>query len=104
MYSAFCAFGVIFVIAFVPETKGRDLNSIAKLFVKEDKHVVNVNATDKPANEVHSTVSIASSQTISAHDTCKLSIENGIGNGINGNSTNSTRTQYSAMDSESTKL
>lgn len=37
MYSGFCAFGVIFVIFFVPETKGRDLNSIAKLFAKKDK-------------------------------------------------------------------
>lgn len=38
MYSIFCAGGVLFVIAFVPETKGRDLNSIAKLFAsKEEK-------------------------------------------------------------------
>lgn len=28
--------GVIFVIWFVPETKGRDLDSIAKLFLKPD--------------------------------------------------------------------
>lgn len=34
MYSIFCACGVIFVIGVVPETKGRDLDSIAKLFVK----------------------------------------------------------------------
>lgn len=34
MYSAFCALAVIFVIFVVPETKGRDLEDIAKLFVK----------------------------------------------------------------------
>lgn len=34
MYSIFCACGVIFVICVVPETKGRDLDSIAKLFTK----------------------------------------------------------------------
>lgn len=44
MYSGLCAFGVFFVIMFVPETKGRDLESIAKLFqkkikVKENKNV-----------------------------------------------------------------
>lgn len=34
MYSVFCALAVIFVISVVPETKGRDLDDIAKLFVK----------------------------------------------------------------------
>lgn len=34
MYSVFCALAVIFVIGVVPETKGRDLDDIAKLFVK----------------------------------------------------------------------
>ena len=34
MYSLFCAFAVIFVITVVPETKGRNLDDIAKLFVK----------------------------------------------------------------------
>ncbi|EDS41795.1 sugar transporter [Culex quinquefasciatus] len=36
MYSVLCAIGVIFVIACVPETKGRDLESIHKLFEKRD--------------------------------------------------------------------
>lgn len=35
MYSIFCACGVAFVITVVPETKGRDLDSIANLFVKK---------------------------------------------------------------------
>lgn len=34
MYSVFCALATIFVMLVVPETKGRDLDSIAKLFVK----------------------------------------------------------------------
>lgn len=37
MYSVFCAAGVIFVIALVPETKGRDLNSIAQMFASKEK-------------------------------------------------------------------
>ena len=35
MYSILCILGVFFVIFFVPETKGRDLDSIAKLFLKK---------------------------------------------------------------------
>lgn len=35
MYSVFCAVAIFFVVCVVPETKGRDLDSIAKLFVKE---------------------------------------------------------------------
>lgn len=37
MYSILCCFGVIFVIAFVPETKGKSLESIALLFAKKPK-------------------------------------------------------------------
>lgn len=35
MYSVFCAFAVFFVIFVVPETKGRNLEDIAKLFIKK---------------------------------------------------------------------
>jgi hypothetical protein len=34
MYSVLCVLGVFFVIVFVPETKGKELDSIAQLFVK----------------------------------------------------------------------
>lgn len=37
MYSVFCALAVVFVISVVPETKGRDLDDIAKLFVKNSQ-------------------------------------------------------------------
>lgn len=37
MYSIFCALAVLFVIFVVPETKGRDLDDIAKLFIKKNK-------------------------------------------------------------------
>lgn len=36
MYSVFCAIAIFYVVFVVPETKGRDLESIAKLFVKND--------------------------------------------------------------------
>ena len=36
MYSIFCAFGVLFVIFIVPETKGHHLDDIHKLFVRKD--------------------------------------------------------------------
>lgn len=35
MYSVFCACAAVFVVMVVPETKGYDLESIAKLFVKK---------------------------------------------------------------------
>lgn len=34
MYSAFCAIGAVFVIFCVPETKGRELDGMAKVFRK----------------------------------------------------------------------
>lgn len=37
MYSGLCLIGIIFVITVVPETKGRDLDSIEKLFQKKSK-------------------------------------------------------------------
>lgn len=33
MYSGFCAFAVVFVVTVVPETKGKSLDDISKLFV-----------------------------------------------------------------------
>lgn len=36
MYSFFCALGIFFVIFVVPETKGRDLENIQKLFAVKD--------------------------------------------------------------------
>lgn len=36
MYSVFCAIAIFYVVIIVPETKGRDLESIAKLFVKNE--------------------------------------------------------------------
>lgn len=36
MYSVFCAIAIFFVVCMVPETKGRDLDSIAKLFIKNE--------------------------------------------------------------------
>lgn len=39
IYSGFCLLGVIFVITIVPETKGKDLDSIEKLFQKKNKEM-----------------------------------------------------------------
>lgn len=55
MYSIFCAIAVIFVIAVVPETKGRDLDEIAKLFVKNK------------SNETMQTRSIDANEKTSVH-------------------------------------
>lgn len=40
MYSMFCALGIFFVIFVVPETKGRDLESIQKLFANKDSNEI----------------------------------------------------------------
>lgn len=39
MYSVLCILGVFFVIGFVPETKGADLDNISKLFLKKNADV-----------------------------------------------------------------
>lgn len=39
IYSGFCLLGVIFVITIVPETKGKDLDSIEKLFKTKNKEM-----------------------------------------------------------------
>lgn len=36
MYAVLCILGVLFVIGYVPETKGRDLDSIGNLFLKRN--------------------------------------------------------------------
>lgn len=57
MYSAFCVVAVIFVIFVVPETKGRDLDDIAKLFVKNRRQSQHSNsvtvAKHSTANETN---------------------------------------------------
>ncbi|XP_055320158.1 facilitated trehalose transporter Tret1-like [Sitodiplosis mosellana] len=52
MYSVFCALAFIFVIFVVPETKGKDLDDIAKLFVKNRRQSVasNSGAVNKAFN------------------------------------------------------
>ncbi|XP_031622593.1 facilitated trehalose transporter Tret1-like [Contarinia nasturtii] len=47
MYSVFCALALIFVIFVVPETKGRDLDDIAKLFVKNRRQSVQSTGANK---------------------------------------------------------
>lgn len=59
MYSVLCILGVFFVIGYVPETKGRDLDSIAKLFLKAKseecvlKSDSNVTNKKKPSCQVN---------------------------------------------------
>lgn len=40
VYSILCILGVFFVIGYVPETKGRDLDNMAKLFLKKKSGTV----------------------------------------------------------------
>lgn len=84
MYSVFCAIAVIFVIFVVPETKGRDLEDIAKLFVKNRRQSMQTNSvtTTKPS------IAIITNES------------NGTGKQINGNSINGVN----GNDSDITKL
>lgn len=55
MYSILCAFGVLFVIFVVPETKGRELEKIQELFMKKDKQHVTDATTNEPNNTANNT-------------------------------------------------
>lgn len=61
MYSVFCALALIFVVFVVPETKGRDLDDIAKLFVKNRRQSVQSNsgAVNKAFNNMGESLSVA---------------------------------------------
>lgn len=52
MYSGLCLLGIIFVAAIVPETKGRDLDSIEKLFQKRNKKSLNDEMTGSNNNGI----------------------------------------------------
>lgn len=54
MYSGFCGIGVIFVIFCVPETKGRELESMAKVFRKSFRILAGKSRT-KPVQRVSTT-------------------------------------------------
>lgn len=41
MYSFFCGLAIIFVVFIVPETKGRDLENIQKLFANKSIDKIN---------------------------------------------------------------
>lgn len=51
--------GVIFVICFVPETKGRDLDSIAKLFLKTNKKSKESGDSEKNAQKCQEKCDVA---------------------------------------------
>lgn len=60
MYSIFCVIAIFFVIFVVPETKGKDLESIAQLFAK------NSPKTSAPASEQRSTAAAFNKAYISS--------------------------------------
>lgn len=68
MYSVFCALAAVFVVTVVPETKGRDLDSIAKLFVKNSSLSQDVSTTKTNGNlttlsiDLHVPVSVPASK------------------------------------------
>ncbi|XP_058054248.1 facilitated trehalose transporter Tret1-2 homolog [Anopheles bellator] len=51
MYSVLCALGVVFVITCVPETKGRELESIQKLFERKPKPTKDVEPGGKRGHD-----------------------------------------------------
>lgn len=81
MYSVFCAIAAIFVVMVVPETKGRDLDSIAKLFVKNSSDASQTVSAIKTADgktnvhlttvELHVPVSVATSNATPSIETHK---------------------------------
>lgn len=74
MYSIFCAIAVFFVVIVVPETKGRNLDDIAKLFIKNSDLMLDVK--EKSSN-VANGIKCEHCGTIVAPVT-------GISNGLNG--------------------
>ncbi|XP_037033651.1 facilitated trehalose transporter Tret1-like [Bradysia coprophila] len=63
MYSLLCILGVGFVIGYVPETKGRDMDNIAKLFLKGNgKKFVNTNGADAGYNSNRKSEDICTGQ------------------------------------------
>lgn len=86
MYSAFCAIAVIFVIFVVPETKGRDLDDIAKLFVKNRRQSLQQSNSAEAAATKHSTVN--ETHGIRKPTAAKVT---SAGNGIGGNDSDITK-------------
>lgn len=72
MYSILCGVGVIFVISCVPETKGRDLESIHKLFEKRTEGEENVEAAGGRQGHVNTTMSTADEIEPCADATAKV--------------------------------
>lgn len=70
MYSVFCAVAAVFVVMVVPETKGRDLDSIAKLFAKNSDASQNVSAlktADEKTNVHLTTINNGKATSIELH-------------------------------------
>lgn len=84
MYSVFCGLAIIFVIFLVPETKGRDLDEIAKLFVKNRRQSVQSSSVDATK---HSTVCVTSEK----NSPQKSALPKIAANGINGNESEITK-------------
>lgn len=96
MYSVFCALALIFVIFVVPETKGRDLDDIAKLFVKNRRQSVHSNSgtVNKAFNNSgeNSTVATVMNDTNGLNKQQSFAKRNAT-NGINGNGNDSDITK-----------
>lgn len=88
MYSVFCALALIFVVFIVPETRGKDLDDIAKLFVKNRRQSQQSNsgAINKAFNNSveHLAVATVMNDTNGLNKQQSSAKSNGT-NGINGN-------------------
>ncbi|EAT41278.1 AAEL007050-PA [Aedes aegypti] len=64
MYSILCAIGVVFVIAVVPETKGRDLETIHKLFEKRSSSATNNDNVEAGSKHGHDNAAMSNEDEI----------------------------------------
>lgn len=86
MYSIFCALALFFVIFVVPETKGRDLEDISRLFTKTKRQSI----ASAPVVEKNASIPTISGLVNEGFKQSTTNVSNGI-NGHHGNDSDITK-------------